>query len=59
MDALAVAVLERGQGHYDRWMAALIREKNHSARYGGRRQRLERSYALYAKPVRASGGVEP
>lgn len=59
MDALAVAVLERGQGHYDRWMAALIREKNHSARYGGRRQRLERSYALYAKLVRASGGVEP
>jgi GNAT superfamily N-acetyltransferase len=51
MDALVAATLERGRERYDRWIGALIRADNPSGRYGAVRERLERSYVLYAKPL--------
>jgi hypothetical protein len=51
MDALVVATLEAGRRHYDRWLGALIRSDNPSRRYGAARERMERAYSLFARPL--------
>jgi hypothetical protein len=51
MDALVVATLEAGWQHYDRWLGALIRSDNPSGRYGAARERMERAYSLFARPL--------
>jgi GNAT superfamily N-acetyltransferase len=51
MDALVVATLEAGWQHYDTWLGALIRSDNPSGRYGAARERMERAYSLFARPL--------
>ena len=51
MDAMTVAMLDRGEGRYDQWLGALIRDDNPSARFGKRVTR-RRVYALYRKRLR-------
>jgi len=51
LDAMSVLAIERGLPHYDRWMAALVRDGNASGRFGAPYSAAERSYALYARRV--------
>ncbi len=54
--ALALTAVERGRPHYDRWLAALVRDDNPSRRLGAPHARAERRYALYARPLAGGGG---
>jgi GNAT superfamily N-acetyltransferase len=53
MDALMSEAVARGTRYYDRWIGALIDESNWSRRFGASQTDHERSYALYAKELRA------
>jgi GNAT superfamily N-acetyltransferase len=54
MDALMAEAVARGTRYYDRWIGALIDESNWSRRFGASQTDHERSYALYAKELRAA-----
>jgi hypothetical protein len=47
-NALGAAVLARGASHYDRWMAALIRDDNLSRLFGDSQPHSTRLYGLFA-----------
>lgn len=51
MEAMTVEVLDRGDGLYDAWLGALIREGNPSRRFGAAEGVRERTYALYARAL--------
>jgi GNAT superfamily N-acetyltransferase len=53
--ALGAAVVSAGSAHYDRWMAALIREDNVSRRFGDTQPTVVRRYGLYVTDV--TGGL--
>jgi hypothetical protein len=51
LDAMSVLAIDRGRPHYDRWMAALVRDGNPSGRFGAPHAAGVREYALYARHV--------
>ena len=55
MEALGASVVDRGIGRYDTWVGAMIRADNPSRRFGAKHMDVERTYALYRKPLRESG----
>jgi hypothetical protein len=54
-NALGAAAVAKGAAHYDRWIAALIREDNVSRRFGDTQHHTLRHYALYTTALDGSG----
>jgi hypothetical protein len=51
MEAMTVAMLDRGEGRYDHWLGAMIRDDNFSARFAAGQAAHQRVYALYRKSL--------
>ena len=51
MGAMALALIDQGEGRYERWFGALIRADNPSRRFGDTIETQIRTYGLYSKQL--------